>query len=83
MPLELEGLVEAKTLAIFTALLNTPNKIFHLNSLAQAANVPATSAARIIKRLAKSGFIEEMKIGKISVYKLAANQKTERLRQIS
>ena len=82
MPFDLNGLVEVKTLAIFTILLNNPTKIFHLNSLAQAANVPVTSTARIIKRLVQTTFAEELIVGKLSVYKLASNNKTEKFKQL-
>lgn len=79
---DLKGLVEVKTLAIFTTLLNNPHKIFHLNSLAQTSKAPVTSTARIIKRLVKSNFAEELMVGKLSVYKLANNEKVGRLKQL-
>ncbi|MBU0459938.1 MAG: hypothetical protein KKH52_03275 [Nanoarchaeota archaeon] len=79
MPSLLEGLVEKKTLAIFTILIKNHSKLFHLNSLAAAAKVPVSSTARIIKGLVKHNFASEIKIGKISVYKLADNQKIKKI----
>jgi DNA-binding IscR family transcriptional regulator len=67
----LEGLVEAKALAIFTSLYENPKKLYHIKSLAKSANVSVTSTGRIVKNLAKKGFVEVIKVGKISLYKLA------------
>ena len=74
MPKGLEGLVEKKTLAIFSTLASNPGKLFHLNSLAKEAKIPISSTARIIKRLVKSNFAVEVKIGKLSVYKISENE---------
>ena len=82
MRASLNGLVEDKTLAIFTTLLKNPDKLFFINSLANSAKVPITSTARIIKKLVKSEFAQETKIGKISVYKLASNEKVENIKQL-
>ena len=79
MPASLEGLIERKTWAVFNALLRNPEKLFHLNSLAKSAKVPVSSTSRIIKKLVKTKFAEEMKVGKLSVYKLAVNTKVEGL----
>ncbi|MBU0456661.1 MAG: hypothetical protein ABH824_03810 [Nanoarchaeota archaeon] len=82
MPKYLVGLVEPKTYAIFKTLLNNPNKIFHLNSLAEASKVPTSSTARIIRKLVINKFAEELKIGKISIYKLADNEKIKKLKSL-
>lgn len=76
MQVDLTGLVEPKRLVIFKSLYNNPNKFFHLNSLAKSSGVPVSSTARIIKELVTNSFADEIKIGKISVYKLADNEKT-------
>ncbi|MBU0469975.1 MAG: hypothetical protein KKA62_04585 [Nanoarchaeota archaeon] len=75
----LEGLVDRKTLAIITALHSKPDQLFHLNSLAQEAKVPVTSTARIIKKLVAKSFAEEIKVGKLSLYKLADNNKNKEI----
>ena len=82
MHISLNGLVEVKTLAIFMTLLKNPTKLYHINSLANSAKIPITSTARIIKKLVKSEFVQEMKIGKISVYKLADNKKNEAIKKL-
>lgn len=79
MPGLLEDLVEAKTLSIIKTLSKDQTKIFHLNSLSKGAKVPVSSTARIIKRLVKKKYAEEIKLGKISVYKWTNNKKTEHL----
>ena len=76
----LEGLVDPKVLSILKTLLKQPNKLFHLNSLAKSSKVPVSSTARIIKRLVKNNFAKEIKIGKISVYKLAENKKVSKIK---
>ena len=81
MPL-LEGLIEIKILRILKTFLQNPNKLFHLNSLAKSSKVPVSSTARLIKRLIKHSFVQETKIGKISVYQLADNQKTKKIKEL-
>lgn len=76
------GLVEPKTLAILSTLFQNPHKLFHLNSLAQTSQVPLTSTFRIIKKLVQNQFVQETKIGKLSVYQLAQNQKITQLKKL-
>lgn len=71
----LGGLVEPNVLAIFNALFKNPKQLYHLNSLAQSANVPVSTTSRIITRLVAENFAEEVIVGKITLYKLAQNQK--------
>ena len=82
MPVSLDGLIEPKTLSILHSLTSKPNQMFHLHSLAKASKVPVTSTARIVKKLVQSGFIQQVCIGKISVYKLADNEKVRVLKDI-
>jgi len=79
----LEGLIEAKVWRIFRTFLDHPQKIFHLNSVAQAAKVPVSSAQRIVKNLAKHGFIEALKVGKLNLYRLADNEKTKKIKEVT
>jgi uncharacterized membrane protein len=76
----LDGLVEPKILAILKTLINNPNKLYHLLSLSKSSKVPLTSTHRIISKLKKQSFVEEQKIGKISVYKIANNQKVNKIK---
>jgi len=76
------SLIEPKIKAILKTLQKSPGKLFHLNSLAQSSGVSVSSTARIIGKLVKIGFAEEMKVGNWSVYKLARNKQTEDLRKI-
>ena len=82
MPQGLQWLVERKTLAIFTTLNTNPYQLFHLNSLAKAAKVPVSSTARIIKRLVKEEFAQELKVGKTSLYKMIENEKVNKLKEL-
>ena len=81
MPGGLDVLIEPKVRAILKTLQKSPGKLFHLNSLAQSSGVSVSSTARIIGKLARIGFAEEMKVGNWSVYKLARNKQTEDLRK--
>ena len=82
MPTGLLGLVEKKTLAIFTTLINSPGKLYHINLLAEEAKVPITSTARIVKKLVQSGFAETITVGKLSLYKAIESEKIEVLKKI-
>ena len=82
MPSGLEVLIEEKVLAILKTLLKDKEKIHHLNSLAAESKVSVSSTFRILKKLIKNGFVDELKIGKWSVYKLADNKKVKELRQL-
>ena len=75
-------LIELKTNSILQTLLRNQKEMHHLNSLAESSLVPVSSTARIIRKLVKNGFAEELKIGKWSVYKLAENKQTELLKKL-
>lgn len=80
--ISLEGLIEQKTWHIFKTFLSNPHKIFHLNSLAKSSKVPVSTTSRVVKKLVKHGFADEIKVGKISVYKLADNKKIREIKKI-
>ena len=82
MPGGLEVLIEPKILAILKTLLKNPGKIFHLNSLAKSSKISVSSTARIIKKLVKNNFAEELKVGKWSVYQLADNKQTREFKRL-
>jgi len=75
-------LIDPKIKKILFTLQKTPDKINHLNSLADSSHVPVSSTARIIRKLVKNNFVEELKIGKWSVYRLAENKQTEVLKEL-
>lgn len=78
----LEGLIETKVWRIFKTFLGHPQKIFHLNSVAQAAKVPVSSAQRIVKNLAKHGFVEAIPVGKLNLYRLSESEKVKKLKEV-
>lgn len=80
MPRGLSGLVEKKTLSVLQALLQHPDTIFHLHSLAKAAHVPVSSTARIIPRLLQAGYAKEVRVGKWSLYTLNQGEEIEQIR---
>lgn len=82
MPKPLQGLIEDKVLAIISTLSRNSSKFFHLNSLSQAAKVPLTSTHRLIKRLVKSNFVKTTKVGKLTLYQIETNEKTQQLQKL-
>lgn len=78
----MEGLVEPKVWHIFKSFLGSPKKLFHLNSVAQAAKVPVSSTQRIVKKLAQKSFLETMPVGKLTLYRLADNEKTQNIKKV-
>lgn len=78
----LEGLVENKTLSILKTLSKNTDKIFHLNSLSTQSKVPISSTFRIVKKLKKNGFIDEIKVGKSKLYLFAKNKKSDQIKKI-
>ncbi|MFC1801661.1 helix-turn-helix domain-containing protein [Nanoarchaeota archaeon] len=80
--ISLEGLVETKVWLIFKSFLKNPNKIFHLKSIAQISKVPVSSTQRIVKKLAKKGFVESIPVGKLNLYKLNDNEKINKIKKV-
>lgn len=78
----LEGLVDKKIKNILSIFIKNKDELFHLQKISQVSKVPISSSFRLIKRLAGSGFITVIKIGKFKVYKLANNKKTKLLASI-
>lgn len=80
--ISLEGLVEAKVWRIFRSFLDNPKKLFHLNSVAQTAKIPVSSTQRIVKKLAQKSFLETVPVGKLTLYKLADNEKAQNIKKV-
>ena len=82
MPTGLIGLIEPKTLAILTTFVSNQKKIHHLNSLAKESKVPVSSTKRILKRLVKNQFVEEVPVGKLILYKCASSKKIKNIKKL-
>ncbi len=79
MPAVLDGLIDPKTAAVLRTLLRHSDKLYHLHSLARASKIPVTTTSRIIKRLVDTQFATEVRVGKMSLYKLAENEKAQQV----
>jgi DNA-binding Lrp family transcriptional regulator len=78
----LSSLIDAKTLKILKTFLNNPKSLFHLNNLAESASVSVSSTSRIVAKLVKNKIIEEIKIGKLSVYKIIENKEIKKIKRL-
>jgi len=78
----LEGLLDIKIEKILKLLLKNNNELFHINKISTITKVPLSSTFRIINKLKKLNLIETITIGKIKLYKLSKNKKTNRLNKI-
>jgi DNA-binding MarR family transcriptional regulator len=78
--IKLSHLVEKKKLAIFTALHNNPEKLFHLKSISDSTNVPIATTSRIINEFVNNKICERELVGKLSLYRIS-QKKLEELRQ--
>lgn len=78
----LKGLVDAKKLAIFLAFSKDTKKIFSLTELSKQAKVPVPTVMRVVNDLVALKIVEKIVVGKIKLYKLAQNKKTEQLRNL-
>jgi len=74
-----EELIEPKIVKILRLLTANPGKHYHLQKIASDAKVPIASTFRIVRRLAKLGYINSIVIGKFKIYKLAENKKAKEL----
>ncbi|MBT3297652.1 hypothetical protein HN385_01910 [archaeon] len=82
MPNLLDGLVEKKTLAILKTLSNNQNQIYNLNYLSTQSKVSISSTFRIVKKLCKSKFIKEIRIGKTKLYQFSKNNKSNQIKKL-
>jgi len=74
-----EELIDFKIMKILKLLLKNKDQHFHLHKIAQETNVPVATVFRIIRKLVKLNLVEQITIGKIKIYKIAHNQKTNEL----
>ena len=75
----LGGLIDSKTEKILRLFLKDNDSLFHLNKISKSTKIPLSTTFRIIKKLARIGIIDTIKIGKIKIYKTKINKKTRTL----
>jgi len=75
----LEGLVDTKRLSLFVVLSKNPEKIFSLTEISNESKVPIATVMRLMRGFVENDLAEQVKVGKIKLYKFAKNKKTDRL----
>lgn len=79
----LKDLVEPKLYAVLVAFADNPEKYFHLLELSKTSKVPTATVFRLVKKLVKSEIVEQVKIGKMKIYRLNKNAKTKTLSDVT
>ena len=74
-----EELIDKKTLKILRLLMADKTKQFHIQKISVDSKVPLTSTFRVVKRLVELNLIEQIKIGKLKIYKSADNEATKEI----
>ena len=77
-----EELIDAKIVKIFHVLSTNQGKYFHLQKISRVSNVPMSTTFRIVKRLIKTGLVEQMNIDKTKLYRIADNKKVNELKEV-
>ena len=67
----LENLFDSKSLRILRLFIDDKNNEFYLREISKKSNVPVTSTFRIVAKLKELKLINQIKIKKFKLYKLA------------
>jgi len=72
-------LIDRKTLKILDLLLKNTDKYSHLSDISKNSKIPLASTFRIVNKLVSLGIVDVTLVGKMKIYRLAANGHTEEL----
>ena len=75
----LDGLVDAKRLALFLVFLKHPEQIFNLTTLAKETKIPIATVMRLMHDFVAYDLVEQLVVGKTKLYKFVHNKKTAKL----
>jgi len=78
----LAGLIDSKIERILKIFIENKEEFFHLKKISTQSKVPLTTTFSLVKKLARLNIITISKVGKLKLYKLAANKKTSFLESI-
>ena len=67
----LENLFDSKSLRVLRLFIDDKNNEFYLREISKRSNVPVTSTFRIVAKLKNLKLIDQIKIKKFKLYKLA------------
>ena len=76
------GIIDEKILSVIKLFLENEKDLFHLNKISESTDVPIATTYRIVNKLLKLNFIEKKNVGKMKIYTLASNQKTQFFKEI-
>jgi PAS domain S-box-containing protein len=78
----LKDLFDEKLIEIINIFLENPDKTFSLTDISNISKVNVATTFRIIRKLISKEFVIPVKIKKVSIYKLADNEKTKYLSKL-
>jgi len=78
----LRELIDSKVAKILDIFIVNKLKFFHLSMISKKSKVPVSSTFRIINSLVNLGVLEQMKVGKMKIYRLAENEKAGEVAKI-
>ena len=78
----LRELIDSKVAKILDIFIVNKSKFFHLSMVSKSSKVPVSSTFRIINSLVNLGILEQMKVGKMKIYRLAENEKAAEVAKI-
>lgn len=73
------ALLDEKLLRLLRVLYAQKDTLFHLTKLAADANVPASTAMRLLKQLTDSGLVSIHPVGKIRIYAYKETEENDAL----
>lgn len=74
-----EDLLDPKLVRVLRLLLTNKGKLFHLQNISVESGVSISTVFRIMPVLVKKGIIEQIRVGKIKLYRLQDNEKSAEL----
>ena len=72
-----QQLIDRKIQKVLSTLQRHPDREFHLQELSALSHVPLASTFRIVRKLAAIGLLDVVKHGKMKMYHLNKDRKTE------
>lgn len=73
----LENLFDKKILKVIQLLLRNPEDEFYLQEISKKTRVPIATVYRIINSLTELNIVEQVKIKKLKLYRIAENEKVK------
>jgi len=75
-------LLDKKLIQILDLLFRNKEKYFHLSEISNASKTSLATTFRTINRLVSLGIIEVTVLGKMKIYRIAANDEAKELEEV-